>query len=252
MAIEIAVQDPAGARVAARAGADRVELCTALGIGGLTPSTAAVELCAAQGIDVHVLIRSRGGGFVFTAEEVELMCREAAQCVRAGAAGVVIGALLPDNTLDLPALERMAAAARAEDSGVAITLHRAADVALAAQSHSPGQIVSACAGLGFARILTSGGAPASGQGLEVLGQLALAGAQVGVEIQAGGGVKIQDFPALAAAGVPSAHLSCRAVRADAGSAGPGGGPASFDYTDPELVEAAVAAATAAGLTAARA
>ncbi|MDO4791396.1 MAG: copper homeostasis protein CutC [Buchananella hordeovulneris] len=247
MAIEIAVQDVAGTRVAAAAGADRVELCTALSMGGLTPSGPAISQCAEEEIPVHVLIRSRAGGFVYSPDEVLLMAREAAAAADAGASGVVIGALRPDSTLDLDAIALIADYARTAGNLCTITLHRCADVALAAGALTPAQLVETCAELEIGRILTSGGAAVTRDGLTVLSELAAAGAGTGVEIQAGGGVTVDDFTALAAAGVPSAHMSCRAERADAGSSGPGGGPASFSYTDPERVAAAVAAARAAGL-----
>ncbi|HLS74700.1 MAG TPA: copper homeostasis protein CutC, partial [Actinomycetaceae bacterium] len=100
MQLEVAVQDPAGAATARDAGADRVELCAALDLGGLTPSIAMVEAVVATGIPVHVLVRPRAGGFRYSATEVSLMVRDIEAIVDTGAAGVVIGALTADDTLD--------------------------------------------------------------------------------------------------------------------------------------------------------
>src|SRR5699024_5089687 len=126
IAVEIAVEDPAGLEVAAHAGADRVELCVDLARGGLTPPPELVEACTSRAaelvaardakphFDVHVLIRSRAEHgdfldrpeeFAYSAEEIALMARQAEEAVTAGAAGVVIGALTADGELDVPAIE---------------------------------------------------------------------------------------------------------------------------------------------------
>src|SRR5690606_18133945 len=109
--LEIAVQDPAGAYAAREAGADRVELCSALGVGGLTPSVAMVEAVVAVGLPVHVLVRPRAGGFRYSATEVSLMVRDIEAIVDAGAAGVVVGALTAADELDRHALDALRDAA---------------------------------------------------------------------------------------------------------------------------------------------
>ncbi|MCZ4632540.1 copper homeostasis protein CutC, partial [Streptomyces rubrogriseus] len=106
--LEIAVVSPAGARTARENGADRVELCTGLELGGLTPSTAAVAAAVESGPPVHVLVRCRPGDFVYDAEEVALMAAEVRTALRAGARGVVVGALTPDGALDTDALAALA------------------------------------------------------------------------------------------------------------------------------------------------
>ncbi|MPV36843.1 copper homeostasis protein CutC [Georgenia subflava] len=238
--MEIAVQDVDGVRVAAAGGADRVELCQALAVGGLTPSVGLVEVATTVGPDVHVLVRPRPGGFVYTATEVSVMVRDVEALVDAGASGVVVGALTLDD--GAPALDRHAlkALVRAAE-GRPVTVHRCVDVLLGAPHRlEPADLVEQLLALGISRVLTSGGAPRALEGTPVLG--ALVGAAAGrLEIMAGGGVHPEHLAALAEAGVDAIHLSARAAATDAGPAGPGGGPDSYDRTDPDLVAAARAA-----------
>ncbi|WP_328902577.1 copper homeostasis protein CutC [Streptomyces sp. NBC_00441] len=235
-ALEIAVTSPAGARAARENGADRVELCTALELGGLTPSAALVEAVAAEGLPVQVLVRCRPGDFVHDAEEVALMAAEVRSVIASGAAGVVIGALTADGTLDTDAVARLADAARGSGHPAEVTLHRAVD-----QSADPVATAALLPALGLTRVLTSGGAPAAADGLAAIAAMVVAAP--GVEVMAGGGVRLADIPALAAAGVASVHLSAkvRAPRRPGGTwvpMGAGGTSAEQDthfVTDPEVV-----------------
>ena len=238
--LEIAVQDAAGARIALENGADRVELCSALGMGGLSPTLATIEQAVAVGIGVHVLIRPRGGGYIYTAEEIDLMAADITHAARAGAAGIVVGALTEgDGGLDIPVLSSLVAAAHAVNPALEVTVHRCVDVLLE-RGMSIQKLIAQLRVLGVHRILTSGGAAASGDGAEVLHRLR-AEAAGSPQIQAGGGVKIEDIPALA--GLDGIHLSARAPRTR-GASGPGGGEPAFDATSPELVSAAAAALAA--------
>lgn len=238
--LEIAVQDARGARIAREAGADRVELCAALGLtGGITPSIATVEAVVAEGLPVHVLVRTRPGGFVYTAEEVEVMARDIELVIEAGASGVVIGALNPDLSVDHDAVRTWLGVARLagerEGRNVEVTFHRALDVV-----PDPVAVLRELAGLGVDRVLTSGGAAAAPQGVGVLRALAEAG--TGVQVQVGGGVTIESIPELVALGVDGIHLSAKRVVPDPGPVGPGGGePGGLEETSPEIVAAAVAA-----------
>lgn len=237
IAVEIAVQDAKGVRIALAEGADRVELCTALGMGGLTPSAgllvAAVEEARQEeraGF-VHVLVRPRGGGFVYDVDEVALTVADIRFARSAGAAGVVVGALDEFATVDGEALRRFVDAAE----GLPVTFHRAFDI-VPDQSAALEELV----GLGVGRVLTSGGAARTIDGvaaLRALGQRA-AGR---IEVMAGGGVRPDDIPAIAATGVDAVHLSARDSVVDAPS-GPGGGDARYDITDAGAVAEAVAAA----------
>lgn len=231
-ALEIAVQDPAGAAIALAGGADRVELCAALGVtGGLTPSPATIAATVATGIEVHALIRNRPGGFVYTSDEVRVLADDVRRAVDLGAAGVVIGALRPDGALDAEATTLLLDAAGDAD----VTFHRAIDTV-----SDPVRTLERLADIGVLRVLTSGGAPKAGDGLAVLAELI--GADTGVEVMAGGGVSPESIPSLLAIGVDAVHLSAKAVVADPGATGPGGGTAAaLEVTDAAVVAAARAA-----------
>ncbi|GEL99405.1 copper homeostasis protein CutC [Cellulomonas terrae] len=231
--LEIAVQDLAGAVQAARLGADRLELCAALAsTGGLTPSIGLLDAVVAAlpaHVGVHVLVRPRAGSFVYTADEVDVQVRDVRAAVRAGAAGVVVGALTPVGSVDRSAVLRLVEAA----DGREVTFHRALDVV---PSLEPA--LEDLVGLGVVRVLTSGGAPRSIDGLDRLAA-AVAHAAGRLQVMAGGGVRPADIPALVGTGVDAVHLS--ASRHVDESGGPGGGASGYTTTDPALVSAAVAA-----------
>ena len=231
--VEIAVQDPAGARVALAAGAARLELCQALDVGGLTPSLATLEavLAAVDPATVNVLVRPRGGGFVYDPDEVALVAADIRACVDRGAGGVVVGALTSAGGLDVETLRRWRDAA----GPATLVFHRAVDAAA-----DPSAVFNALVAEGVDRVLTSGGAPRSIDGLAMLAVFAeRSGA---VEVMAGGGVQPADIPALFAAGVDAVHLSARARAGHDAPSGPGGGSPGHDVTDAAVVAAAVAAA----------
>lgn len=260
--VEIAVQDLAGLEVAAEAGAHRVELSADLARGGVTPPTelvrSAVERArqlasagdARAAFDVHVLIRPRASTgdfldrpeeFVHTSEEVELMARQAAEAVEAGAAGIVVGALRGPDALDREALETIRDAALQAASralrGVTLTHHRALDAmeGRAARVAAVEQLI----GLGFHRVLSSGGAASALEGAEDLAAMVDAGEEL-IEVCAGAGVRPGTIADLVrATGVTDVHLSARR-RADA----PREAGAPDTETDPAIVAAAVDAAGA--------
>jgi copper homeostasis protein len=239
--LEIAVQDLAGYRIAADAGAARTELCGALAAtGGITPSAGLLaalvaerDARAAPGATppgIHVLVRPRPGSFVYDADEVDVQVRDVRAAVSAGADGVVVGVLTAAGAVDTAALAALVAAA----DGREVTFHRAVDAV-----EDPFAVLDALASAGVTRVLTSGGAARSIDGVRRLAAMVehTAGA---VQIQAGGGVRPVDIGALVAAGVDAVHLS--ASRAVGGDGGPGGGGASgHTVTDPDVVAAAVAA-----------
>ncbi len=198
-ALEIAVTSAAGARTALGHGADRLELCTALELGGLTPSAALVEAVAAVGLPVQVLVRCRPGDFVYDTEETALMVAEVRSVIASGTSGVVVGALTADGSLDTAAVTRLAAAAHGVGRPVEVTLHRAID-----QAADPVATAALLPALGLTRVLTSGGAPTAAQGLARLA--AMVEAAPGVQVMAGGGVRPADIPELTAAGVAAPPL----------------------------------------------
>lgn len=231
--LEIAVQDVAGAVASASLGADRLELCAALAAtGGLTPSVGLLDAVVAalpSHVGVHVLVRPRAGSFRYSADEVDVQVRDVRAAVASGAAGVVVGALSGTGGIDRTTVARLVEAA----DGREVTFHRALDVVPAL-----GPSIDDLVGLGVVRVLTSGGAATSIDGVERLAStVALAGGRL--QVMAGGGVRPADIPALVAVGVDAVHLS--ASRHVDESGGPGGGASGYTTTDPALVSAAVAA-----------
>jgi len=239
--LEIAVQDLAGYRVAADAGAVRVELCAALAAtGGVTPSAGLLaalvaerDARAARGATppgVHVLVRPRPGGFVYDGDELDVQVRDVRAAVAAGADGVVVGPLSAAGQVDGAALAALVEAA----DGREVTFHRAVD-----SVDDPFGVLDALAAAGVTRVLSSGGADRSIDGVRRLAAMVehTAGS---VQVMAGGGVRPVDIGALVAAGVDAVHLS--ASRPVAGDGGPGGGGTSgHTVTDPAVVAEAVAA-----------
>ena len=157
--IEGCVDSFASAMAAIGGGADRLELCGSLVIGGVTPSPALFQqVRAAWEGRIHVLIRPRFGDFLYTDREGAQMEEEIASFRELGADGVVIGALTPDGALDEALLGRLMAQA----GNLSVTLHRAFDMA-----RDPIEALERAVALGFQTILTSGdGLPegASGEG----------------------------------------------------------------------------------------
>lgn len=236
MRVEISVESVDGARVAARAGAARVELCAGLSDGGLTPSVALIE-AAAELIDVHVLVRPRPGDFHYTRDELDLVVRDIAVARRHGAAGVVVGALAADGTVD------DACAAFVDAAGdLETTFHRAIDV-----SADSRQALDRLAALGFTRVLTSGRRRSAIDGAPLIKQLT---AQTGVTVMAGGGVRAANAAqVVAATGVRDLHAAPRrpvgtGQAGDVSYAGLGV-PAGYDRfeTDPDEVVALCSAHT---------
>lgn len=241
MTIEIAVQDVDGARIALEEGADRIELCAALECGGLTPSFGMIQTCAHVGVTlgVQVLIRPRGGSFVFDEAEKSVQIVDVRSAILAGASGVVVGGMTADGRIDEPFARNLVAAARDEavrcNRKVKVVFHRAFDMLDDLFSG-----LETLMDLGFDRVLTSGGASDVPSGLETLRALAER-ADGRIEIEAGGGVTVESIPALLGAGVPAVHLSAKKRVGSDG--GPGGGGDSVIFrTDRRIVREAVSAA----------
>ncbi|MFO1209868.1 MAG: copper homeostasis protein CutC [Amaricoccus sp.] len=196
--LEVCVDDPEGLLAARAGGADRLELCAALGLGGLTPSPALVSLAAREGILALAMIRPRAGDFVWTPAEAAAMEAEIAHLRAAGARGVVIGASLPDGRLDGALLARLLRAAE----GMDVTLHRAVDLA-----PDPEEAVALAADLGIPRILSSGGAARAVDGTDRLGRMMQAAAGR-LAVMPGAGVSPETLPALSRLPLSEIHASC--------------------------------------------
>jgi copper homeostasis protein len=163
---EVCVESADGVRAALAAGADRVELCADLAVGGTTPSIGLIEWTVraahAAGMAVHVLIRPRGGDFVYSADEEDVMTGDIRAAREAGADGVVIGALTPSRAVDVPRAARLIAVSRP----LSTTFHRAFD-----ETADPAAAFTDVLELGADRLLTSGGAPTALEGADVIRSL---------------------------------------------------------------------------------
>lgn len=199
MKLEVCVADPASLAAAVEGGADRIELCSALALGGLTPSFGLMSLAAEADIPTYVLIRPRPGDFVFDQEDYGAMLYDIEAVQAMGLDGVVIGCSRPSGEIDDRMLSRLCGQAE----GLGLTLHRAFDLV-----PDIAEGVEIAVGLGFERILTSGGAPTA---LEGLGNLALAHATAAgrVQIMAGSGLNPDNVAQLIdAVPVDEVHSSC--------------------------------------------
>ena len=201
LTVEICVEGLPAALAAGQGGADRIELCSHLAVGGVTPGPGDIaEACQRLHIPVHVLVRPRGGDFVYSALELAEMVRDVAYAREAGADGVVLGCLTPENTIDRLHLRELIQAAQP----LSITFHKAFD-----QVVNPVQALETLVELGVNRILTSGRGKPARDDLPLLAELVHAAAGRLV-ILAGGSITPADFPALAAAGLHEVHLGSAA------------------------------------------
>lgn len=201
---EVCVDTAMGAKTAETAGADRVELCANLLEGGTTPSAGSMAWVRDQlEIDVMVLIRPRGGDFVYSAAETEVMLRDIEAVGRAGLAGVVIGVLCPDGSLDLPVVRALVEAARP----LQVTFHRAFDMCA-----DPDVALEQLVDLGVDRILTSGRKDAAADGLATLSrQVEIAGDRI--SIMPGGGIFESDIRRVVEeSGAHEVHFAAAVIR----------------------------------------
>lgn len=165
MILEICVDSLQSALIAQEAGADRIELCSALEIGGLTPSWGLLKQVRQQlQIRLHVLIRPRGGDFCYSEAELAVMLDDIQIAKELGADGVVIGALNPNGSINTAQCQQMIQAARP----LSVTFHRAFDFC-----PDPFSALQSIITLGVERILSSGQEPTALQGAPLLRQLIL-------------------------------------------------------------------------------
>lgn len=238
--LEICVDDLAGLDAAIAGGADRIELCAALSVGGLTPAPGLIAAAATRPVPVYAMIRPRAGNFVFSPAELDMMRAEIDAVRAAGLAGVVLGASLPDGRLDGKALETLTRHAQ----GLGLTLHRAFDLV----PDFP-EAIDLAVELGFERILTSGGAPTAEAGIAPVGAIA-AHAGGRIAIMPGSGVNAGNAGLfLSRLGVTELHASGSAPRpvGDRRLIELGFAPATIKTTDTQTV-AALKSAIAAAIT----
>ena len=187
--------------VAERCGVTRVELCAGPAEGGITPSAAAIRMArrTAANIRLHVMIRPRGGDFLYDDTEFGQMLGDI-ECARScGADGVVFGVLAPDGRVDTERTRRLVEAAGPMD----VTFHRAFDMTRDMTEALEDVIAAGCS-----RILTSGGCMTAAEGIDAL--RILSGRAAGrIGIMAGSGVNAGNAAAIADAGVDAVHFSAR-------------------------------------------
>jgi copper homeostasis protein len=223
---------------AAKAGAGRIELCSGLGEGGTTPGTGLLKVVKQYvPIPVYAMIRPRGGDFVYDAYETETMYAEIEEVRKAGADGVVLGALNPDGSVDRELTSSLIKAARP----LGVTFHRAFDL-----TPDPIQALEDIIAAGADRILTSGQHATVNLGIDALRKIVSA-AGGRIEIMAGAGVSLSNVAILASAGVDCIHLTGKAFRkgkqayfpGTVSMAGEQPDERSVMFSDPELLEQVV-------------
>ncbi|WP_158975538.1 copper homeostasis protein CutC [Cellulophaga sp. L1A9] len=197
MLIEICANSVESAVNAEKSGADRIEFCSELGVGGLTPSYGMLKTVLEHiSIPIHVLVRPRSGDFCFSNSDFQVMLRDIELCKTLGFDGVVSGILHPDFTLDLKRLKLLVKAT----SGLSFTFHRAFDWVA-----DPLLAFRQLEDLGVQHILSSGQQKSALQGIELLATLKSMSRNC--EIMPGGGINLENVLTFKSAGFDSVHLS---------------------------------------------
>jgi copper homeostasis protein len=232
--LEVCVDTPDGLAAAIAGGADRIELCAALDLGGLTPAPGLIAAARRAPVPVRAMIRPRAGGFVASPADLDAMSADLAAVRAAGLDGAVLGVATADGRLDRRALARLVA----EAGPLKLTLHRVID-----RSPDLEAALETAIALGFDTVLTSGGTPAAADGVAVIARLvARAGGRIAV--MAGGGVTPTNAADLAAAtAAPWLHASGRGPR----TADPADIAFGFAAARPRDTDAATVAAIRAAL-----
>ena len=195
--IEVCVDSLDSALTAQALGADRLELCANLPIGGTTPSPGLLRLARERvSLPLHVLVRPRGADFVYSPAEIETMLADIAFAKEAGADAIVCGALTFDRRIDKDITRTLIAAS----APLPFTFHRAFDVCV-----QPLEALRVLTGLGVARVLTSGQAPSAAQGLPLLRECMQASGRV--IIMPGGGITPDNMRAVLALRPAEIHFS---------------------------------------------
>ena len=188
MLVEICCDGLEAARVAVGAGADRIELCTDLACGGITPPHEILDEAVTLGVPVNVLIRPREGDFVYNDSEIHHILFNIAYCGNVGVNGVVIGALTDDGRVDIPLCKDIVDLARSY--GLSITFHRAID-----RTADIMEALDDVLSLGVDRILTSGGAESAPEGKEIIKKMVKRAGNKAI-ILAGAGITPENAPEL--------------------------------------------------------
>ena len=199
--IEIATSDFLTTKSAVEGGADRIELCANLAEGGATPSYAHIKKCReAFDIALFPIIRPRGGDFLYTKDEFEIMTNDIKLCKELGCDGVVIGLLNMDGTIDVTRTSELIELAYPLE----VTFHRAFD-----RCKDPFIALEELIEIGCQRILTSGQKPTVSEGIDLIAELNKK-AEDRIIIMPGSGVRKENIKMLAEkAGCVELHSSLR-------------------------------------------
>ena len=199
--LEICADSVGSAIVAQESGAQRIELCDSLIEGGITPSAGKIESARQNlGIALHVIIRPRGGDFLYTGIEYNIMRRDIEWCGKAGVDGVVIGILTPDGYIDIERTARLIGEARP----MSVTFHRAFDMC-----NDPYRGLTDVIATGADRLLTSGQMNDAPSGAALISELVKkAGSKL--IIMPGGGLNESNIKTVATAtGASEFHMTGR-------------------------------------------
>jgi copper homeostasis protein len=202
--LEIVAYSYASAKAAAMGGADRIELCENTAEGGTTPSLGTIEAVRRiGGVKLHVMIRPRGGDFLYDKDEFAIMLRDTEVARKAGADGIVLGILKSDATVDVERCRQLVEAA----GRMNVTFHRAFDWAI-----RPLEALEDILKTGCNRILTSGQKPNALAGAERIAELVKA-SRGRISIMAGGGVNESNVAEIIRlTGVTEVHGSLRGIQ----------------------------------------
>lgn len=239
--VEVCANGVESCLAAQEGGADRVELCAGIPEGGTTPSYG--EIMVARRVltttRLHVIIRPRGGDFLYSDLEVERMAADITVCRDLGVDGVVFGCLRADGSIDVERNRYLMECA----SGMSVTMHRAFD-----RTADPALALEQVIDLGFDRILTSGQQPQAIQGVDLLAKLNRQAAGR-ITLMAGSGVNEQNIRTIRdVTGLHEFHFSGRESRPSAMQyvnpnlymGRPGANEAALDYTTARRVAATIA------------
>jgi len=199
--IEIATSDFTTTQSAVEGGADRIELCANLAEGGTTPSLGTIKKCRSSfDVLLYPIIRPRGGDFLYTEEEFDIMMNDVVLCKQLGCDGIVIGLLNQDGSIDIKRTSALINAAYP----MGVTFHRAFD-----RCSDPFDAMEHLIQIGCERILTSGQKPAAPDGIELIADLNKA-ADERIIIMPGSGVRKENIKTLAEkTGCTEFHSSLR-------------------------------------------
>ena len=198
MTLEVCVDSYESAQLAERFGANRIELCSGLTVGGLTPSTGLTAKCA-EIIELHAMLRNREGDFVYASRSIKIMLDDIDSLAQAGANGIVFGCLTETNEIDIEANAMLIQEARL--FGLDTTFHRAFDYC-----KDPKKSLETIIDLGFNRLLTSGKQSSAIEGIELIRNLVSWG-KGRIEIMAGSGVNASNALQLIEVGVDAIHFT---------------------------------------------